>query len=131
MKISIVSSFKFFFYYNRNVKFWMICLTYGVSLGVYNCWQSVLDVILKPHGISEVSELYQILKILTRSVVLFIASLAECYTPGSSAGEIATMSQRCIVYKFLLIKIWAKRIIIINFSWYKCFHIMHQINLGN
>ncbi|VDI11899.1 MFS transporter, FLVCR family, disrupted in renal carcinoma protein 2 [Mytilus galloprovincialis] len=37
----------------RNVKFWMICLTYGVSLGVYNCWQSVLDVILKPHGISE------------------------------------------------------------------------------
>lgn len=37
----------------RNFKFWMICLTYGVSLGVFNCWQSVLDVNLKPHGISE------------------------------------------------------------------------------
>ncbi|OWF51146.1 disrupted in renal carcinoma protein 2-like [Mizuhopecten yessoensis] len=37
----------------RNFKFWMVCLTYGVSLGVFNCWQSVLDVNLKPHGISE------------------------------------------------------------------------------
>ncbi|CAC5362491.1 DIRC2 [Mytilus coruscus] len=37
----------------RNGKFWLIGLTYGVSLGVYGCWQSVLDVILKPHNISE------------------------------------------------------------------------------
>lgn len=37
----------------RNTKFWLIGITYGVSLGVYGCWQSVLDVILKPHGISE------------------------------------------------------------------------------
>ncbi|KAK3100279.1 hypothetical protein FSP39_017433 [Pinctada imbricata] len=37
----------------RNTRFWLICLTYGLSLGVFNCWQSVLDVILKPHNISE------------------------------------------------------------------------------
>lgn len=37
----------------RNTKFWLIGLTYGVSLGVYGCWQGVLDVILKPHNISE------------------------------------------------------------------------------
>lgn len=37
----------------RNVKFWMIFLTFGVSQGVFGCWQGVLDVILKPHNISE------------------------------------------------------------------------------
>lgn len=37
----------------RNVRFWIICATYGISLGVFNCWQSVLDVILKPHNIDE------------------------------------------------------------------------------
>ncbi|XP_048777520.1 solute carrier family 49 member 4-like isoform X2 [Ostrea edulis] len=37
----------------RNSKFWVICATYGISLGVFNCWQSVLDVILKPHNIHE------------------------------------------------------------------------------
>lgn len=38
----------------RNARFWVICATYGISLGVFNCWQSVLDVILKPHNIDEV-----------------------------------------------------------------------------
>ncbi|XP_052721868.1 solute carrier family 49 member 4 homolog isoform X1 [Crassostrea angulata] len=37
----------------RNARFWVICATYGISLGVFNCWQSVLDVILKPHKIDE------------------------------------------------------------------------------
>ncbi|KAK3099920.1 hypothetical protein FSP39_011798 [Pinctada imbricata] len=37
----------------RNVKFWLICATYGVSVGVFSCWLSVLDVVLKPHGISQ------------------------------------------------------------------------------
>ncbi|XP_052103188.1 solute carrier family 49 member 4-like [Mytilus californianus] len=37
----------------RNVKFWLIFLTFGVSQGVFGCWQGVLDVILKPHNISE------------------------------------------------------------------------------
>ncbi|XP_078324118.1 solute carrier family 49 member 4 homolog isoform X2 [Crassostrea virginica] len=37
----------------RNARFWVICATYGISLGVFNCWQSVLDVILKPHNIDE------------------------------------------------------------------------------
>ena len=49
MCVTEISHFHF-----RNTKFWMIGITYGVSLGVYGCWQSVLDVILKPHGISEV-----------------------------------------------------------------------------
>ncbi|XP_033742487.1 solute carrier family 49 member 4 homolog [Pecten maximus] len=37
----------------KNSQFWVICLTYGLSLGIFNAWQSVLDVNLKPHGISE------------------------------------------------------------------------------
>jgi len=43
----------------RNKKFWMICITYGVSHGVYGTWQSVLDVNLKPHNISEVCNIKQ------------------------------------------------------------------------
>ncbi|XP_063413837.1 solute carrier family 49 member 4 homolog [Mytilus trossulus] len=37
----------------RNVKFWLICLTFGVSQGVFSSWQGVLDVNLKPHNISQ------------------------------------------------------------------------------
>lgn len=37
----------------KNTKFWTVCLTYGLSLGIFGAWQSVLDVNLKPHGISE------------------------------------------------------------------------------
>lgn len=37
----------------RHKKFWLICFTYGISTGVYGCWQSVLDINLKPHGIPE------------------------------------------------------------------------------
>ncbi|KAK7495693.1 hypothetical protein BaRGS_00013140 [Batillaria attramentaria] len=34
-------------------QFWVICAVYGISTGVNNCWASVLDVIIKPHHISE------------------------------------------------------------------------------
>ncbi|KAJ8298207.1 hypothetical protein KUTeg_024738 [Tegillarca granosa] len=37
----------------RHKKFWLICFTYGISTGVFGCWQSVLDINLKPHGIPE------------------------------------------------------------------------------
>ena len=44
--------------YCRNVKFWLICLTFGVSQGVFSSWQGVLDVNLKPHNISQVVMYY-------------------------------------------------------------------------
>ncbi|KAK7100800.1 solute carrier family 49 member 4 homolog isoform X2 [Littorina saxatilis] len=34
-------------------QFWLVAAVYGVSLGALNGWSSVLDVILKPHGIGE------------------------------------------------------------------------------
>nr|KAG5703789.1 hypothetical protein BaRGS_009587 [Batillaria attramentaria] len=33
--------------------FWFVAFIYGVSLGVMNCWASVLNVNISPHGISE------------------------------------------------------------------------------
>ncbi|KAK7092415.1 hypothetical protein V1264_008160 [Littorina saxatilis] len=36
-------------------QFWLIAIVYGISTGTLSCWSSVLDVILKPHGIGEVS----------------------------------------------------------------------------
>ncbi|KAK3600741.1 hypothetical protein CHS0354_017030 [Potamilus streckersoni] len=37
----------------RCSQFWLIGLAYGISLGVYYCWQGILDVDLSPHGISQ------------------------------------------------------------------------------
>ncbi|OWF43790.1 Disrupted in renal carcinoma protein 2-like [Mizuhopecten yessoensis] len=37
----------------RNKMFWMVGLTYGVSTGVLGMWEGVLDVNLKPHGVSQ------------------------------------------------------------------------------
>ncbi|XP_076455678.1 solute carrier family 49 member 4-like [Babylonia areolata] len=34
-------------------QFWLVAMIYGTSLGTLNTWSSVLDVILKPHGINE------------------------------------------------------------------------------
>ncbi|KAL3891012.1 hypothetical protein ACJMK2_003277 [Sinanodonta woodiana] len=34
-------------------QFWLIGLAYGISLGVYYCWQGILDVDLSPHGIAQ------------------------------------------------------------------------------
>ncbi|KAK7495629.1 hypothetical protein BaRGS_00013076 [Batillaria attramentaria] len=34
-------------------QFWLVGSVYGISLGVLNCWSSVLDVVLSPHGIGE------------------------------------------------------------------------------
>ncbi|XP_052804242.1 solute carrier family 49 member 4 homolog isoform X2 [Mya arenaria] len=36
-----------------NRTFWLICFTYGVSGGILGCWQGVLDVNLKDHGINQ------------------------------------------------------------------------------
>ncbi|XP_046553121.1 solute carrier family 49 member 4 homolog isoform X2 [Haliotis rubra] len=33
--------------------FWIVCFVYGLALGVCNCWTGVIDVNLKPHGISQ------------------------------------------------------------------------------
>lgn len=33
--------------------FWLLTIVYSVSIGVYNCWAGVLDVILHPFGIGE------------------------------------------------------------------------------
>ncbi|KAL4228584.1 Solute carrier 49 member 4 [Mactra antiquata] len=37
----------------KNRTFWLIAFTYGLSLGVFGCWNGVLDVNLKDHGISQ------------------------------------------------------------------------------
>lgn len=37
----------------RNKMFWMVGLTYGVSTGVLGMWEGVLDVNLKPHGVTQ------------------------------------------------------------------------------
>ncbi|KAK7093171.1 solute carrier family 49 member 4 homolog [Littorina saxatilis] len=37
----------------RLPQFWILGISYGLSQGVLNCWSSVINVILKPHGISE------------------------------------------------------------------------------
>lgn len=37
----------------RQPQFWVVCAVYGISTGVQNCWASVLNIILKPHGIGE------------------------------------------------------------------------------
>ncbi|XP_062589232.1 solute carrier family 49 member 4-like [Saccostrea cucullata] len=34
-------------------EFWVIAAIYSVSMGVFNIWQGVLDVYLKPHGFSQ------------------------------------------------------------------------------
>lgn len=34
-------------------QFWIVSLSYAASQGVLNCWMSVINVILKPHGIGE------------------------------------------------------------------------------
>lgn len=34
-------------------QFWLVGSVYGISLGVLNCWSSVLDVILSPYNIGE------------------------------------------------------------------------------
>lgn len=38
----------------RNGKFWMLAVPYSMATGVYYAWGSVIDVVLKPLGISEV-----------------------------------------------------------------------------
>lgn len=43
------------FFRCRRGQFWLIAIVYGISTGTLSCWSSVLDVILKPHGIGEVS----------------------------------------------------------------------------
>ena len=45
----------FFIPHLRHKKFWTLGIIYAVSSGVFNCWSSVLDVNLKPIGISQVS----------------------------------------------------------------------------
>ena len=44
-------------FFHRNRTFWLVCFTYGLSLGVLGCWTGVLDVNLSDHGISQVSTL--------------------------------------------------------------------------
>lgn len=34
-------------------QFWLVGSVYGISLGVLNCWSSVLDVVLKPYDIDQ------------------------------------------------------------------------------
>ena len=38
----------------RNRSFWSICLTYGLSIGVLNAFDGVLDLNLKDHDVSQV-----------------------------------------------------------------------------
>ncbi|XP_025082547.1 disrupted in renal carcinoma protein 2-like [Pomacea canaliculata] len=37
----------------KRPQFWLVVVIYGVSTGVNNCWASVLDMVLSPHGIGE------------------------------------------------------------------------------
>ncbi|XP_067685876.1 solute carrier family 49 member 4 homolog [Haliotis asinina] len=37
----------------RRGQFWLLALIYGLTLGVANCWMGVVDVILKPYGITQ------------------------------------------------------------------------------
>ena len=46
--------YKTLYFLCRNYRFWMLSLPYAVSGGVFNCWQSVLDVNLKQRDISQV-----------------------------------------------------------------------------
>ncbi|XP_067686880.1 solute carrier family 49 member 4 homolog [Haliotis asinina] len=38
---------------SRHGQFWLLFLIYGVAQGVANCWTGVVDVILKPYGVSQ------------------------------------------------------------------------------
>ncbi|XP_046357517.2 solute carrier family 49 member 4 homolog [Haliotis rufescens] len=37
----------------RRGQFWLLTLIYGLTLGVADCWTGLVDVILKPYGVSE------------------------------------------------------------------------------
>ncbi|XP_070174346.1 solute carrier family 49 member 4-like [Littorina saxatilis] len=43
----------FLFLRCRCGQIWLVAIVYGISTGTLSCWSSVLDVILKPHGIGE------------------------------------------------------------------------------
>ena len=50
--LSVLCLYNVFFC--RNPKFWLICFTYGLALGVMGCFNGVLDVNLKDHNITPV-----------------------------------------------------------------------------
>lgn len=66
----------------RHKKFWIICITYSLCTGVFECWQNVFDTILKPHDISQEEvgwiSFYSILSGCVAGV--FVAKLADCFS---------------------------------------------------
>ncbi|KAJ8297826.1 hypothetical protein KUTeg_024357, partial [Tegillarca granosa] len=70
------------FYISRHKKFWIICITYSLCTGVFECWQNVFDTILKPHNISQEEvgwiSFYSILSGCVAGV--FVAKLADCFS---------------------------------------------------
>lgn len=53
----------------RRPHFWILVAAYGVATGVNSCWITVLDVILKPFGITEVSNGILYVVMATRLVI--------------------------------------------------------------
>lgn len=47
--------FVIFMNYYRNRAVWLISLAYALPAGVYGVWGAVIDVILKPVGIGQVT----------------------------------------------------------------------------